>query len=79
MIILNIMWIWNDFMMPMVLLQSGKMRTLTPSIFNFFEEFVTQWNFAFAASVLVMIPGILVFLLLQKHFIEGMVAGSVKS
>ena len=55
------------------------MRTLTPSIFNFFEEFVTQWNFAFAASVLVMIPGILVFLLLQKHFIEGMVAGSVKS
>ena len=50
------------------------MRTLTPSIFNFFEEFVTQWNFAFRASVLVMIPGILVFLLLQKHFIEGMVA-----
>ena len=78
-IILNIMWIWNDFMMPMVLLQSEKMRTLTPSIFNFFEEFVTQWNYAFAASVLVMVPGILAFLLLQKHFIEGMVAGGVKS
>lgn len=78
-IILNIMSIWNDFMMPMVLLQNRGVRTLTPSIFDFFEEFATQWNFAFAASVLVMLPGILAFLLLQKHFIEGMVAGSVKS
>ena len=78
-IILNIMSIWNDFLMPMLILQKKEMRTLTPSIFNFFEEFSTSWNYAFAASVLVMLPGILIFLLLQKHFVEGMVGGSVQS
>lgn len=78
-IILNIMSIWNDFLMPMIILQKKGMRTLTPSIFNFFEEFSTKWNYAFAASVLVMLPGIIIFLLLQKHFVAGMVSGSVKA
>lgn len=73
------MSIWNDFLMPMIILQKKGMRTLTPSIFNFFEEFSTKWNYAFAASVLVMLPGIIIFLLLQKHFVAGMVSGSVKA
>ena len=78
-VILNIMGIWNDFLMPSLILQKKTMRTLTPSIFNFFQEYSTSWNFAFAASVLVMLPGIIIFLCLQKHFVAGMVAGSVKS
>ncbi len=78
-IILNIMGIWNDFMMPMIILQRRDSRTLMPSIYDFFQEFSTQWNYVFAASVLVMIPGVLMFLFLQKYFIAGMVAGSIKS
>jgi len=53
-------------------------RTLTPSIFVFFEEFTTQWNYAFAASILAIIPIVVAFLILQKQFIKGLVAGSIK-
>lgn len=77
-IILNLMWVWNDFLMPMILMQKRELKTLTPSISLFFEEYTAQWNYAFAGSVMTIIPGVAAFLLLQKHFIRGLTKGALK-
>ncbi len=77
-IILNIMLIWNDFLMPLVLVQSDRVRPLMPTISQFFEEFISRWNYAFAGSVMVVIPGLIAFLALQKQFVSGIAAGAIK-
>lgn len=77
-IIICSMWIWNDFLLPMVMIQDTWKKPLSPSVFTFFETFNTNWNYAFAGFVMIMIPIIIVFLSLQKQYIKGISAGAVK-
>jgi raffinose/stachyose/melibiose transport system permease protein len=77
-LIIGLMWTWNSFLMPLILLPSEKVMPLTPKIGRFFEEFNAQWTHAFAGAVMTMLPGIVAYFFLQKHFIKGLTAGAIK-
>lgn len=78
-IVLDVMWIWNDFLLPLLMVNSSnKTKTLVLAAYNFVGQFNTQWHYAMAAMVLAVLPSIIVFILLQKHIVKGVVAGAVK-
>lgn len=77
-ILLNSLWIWNDFLLPLLVLNSPDLRTIPLATFAFFGQYTKQWDLALAALVLGVIPIILFFLSMQKYIIEGITAGSVK-
>lgn len=77
-IILDLIWIWNDFLLPSLALASKSLRTIPLSTFYFFGEFTIQWNMAMAGLVLTIIPVIIFYMLAQKHIIKGVTAGAIK-
>ena len=77
-IILNTLWIWNDFLMPSLLLQSKELKTIPIEINNFFSMYTKKWDLAIAGLAMAISPMILFFLSLQKYVVSGIVAGSVK-
>ncbi|MEK4345369.1 carbohydrate ABC transporter permease [Paenibacillus sp. FSL P4-0184] len=76
--ILNLLWIWNDYLLPSLTLTSPALRTIPLSTFFFFGEFTIQWNLAMAGLVLSIIPVIIFYLFAQKYIIKGVMAGAVK-
>ncbi|WP_284641306.1 carbohydrate ABC transporter permease [Paenibacillus silviterrae] len=77
-IILNSLWIWNDFLLPSLVLSNPDLRTIPLATFSFFGQYTKQWDLALAALVLGVLPIIIFFLAMQKYIIEGITAGSVK-
>lgn len=78
-IVLDVMWIWNDFLLPLLMVNgSPNTRTLVLAAYTFVGQFNTQWHYAMAAMVLAVVPSILFFILLQKYIVEGVVAGAIK-
>lgn len=77
-ILLNSLWIWNDFLLPLLVLNSPDLRTIPLATFAFFGQYTKQWDLALAALVLGVIPIVIFFLSMQKYIIEGITAGSVK-
>lgn len=77
--ILSVMWTWNDFLMPLVLLSDKKDQTLQLSQYVFQGQFNTQYNLAFASYLLVLIPILVVYIFCQKWIIAGVTNGSVKA
>jgi len=77
--ILNGIWIWNDYLLPLLMLgMSGNVQTLPLAVANFVSSFVRRWDLILTSTLMAMLPIVIVFLLLQKHIIKGMVEGSVK-
>ncbi len=76
---LHVMWLWNDFNISVILLQRDEVRTLTIKQYYFFGEHTADYGPAFAASILCMIPVLVVFVLMQKYIVAGISAGAVKS
>ncbi|MNU80159.1 L-arabinose transport system permease protein AraQ [compost metagenome] len=77
-IILNTLWIWNDYLMPSLILQSPEMRTIPIATYAFFGQFTKQWDLALPGLVLGIAPVVIFFLAMQKYIIEGIAQGSVK-
>jgi ABC-type glycerol-3-phosphate transport system permease component len=78
-IILQFMHSWNAFLQPLVLtLSRPDLRTLAVGIYAFQGEFYTDWSGMAAAATISLAPIVIVFLLLQRYFVEG-IAGAVKS
>jgi raffinose/stachyose/melibiose transport system permease protein len=78
-IILNSIWIWNDYLLPLLVLGSGNaVQTLPLAVASFVGSFVKKWDLILTATLMTMLPVIIMFLILQKHIIKGMVDGSVK-
>lgn len=76
---INIMYIWNDFLLPYLMLNSRHHnRTLTIASYTFFGQYVTEWNYAITAMVMAILPSIVLFLFLQKYIVKGISAGAVK-
>lgn len=79
-IVLNTMWMWNDFMLPLLMLSGNqKSKTLQLAAYGFFGQYKIEWHYAMAGVFLTITPPVILFLILQKHIIKGMVAGAVKS
>ncbi len=62
---------WGSFMWPLVVTYSTRMRTLPVGLMVFESGFVTEWNYLMAGALIVMLPVLIVFLINQKHFVEG--------
>lgn len=77
-IILNSLWIWNDFLLPLLVLKDESLRTIPLATFYFFGQFTKQWDLALAALVMSIIPLLILFFFLQKHIIKGITSGSIK-
>jgi len=69
---------WNDFMWPLIVLADASHYTLPVALANLSGEHVQDTELMMAGSVLTVIPVMLVFLFLQRYYIQGVMAGSVK-
>ncbi|SDX79664.1 carbohydrate ABC transporter permease [Paenibacillus sp. CF384] len=76
-IILNVLWIWNDYLLP-VLVINDNFTTIPLAVQKFFGQYLRKWDLAMASLTLSTLPIIAFFLFLQKHIIQGITAGSVK-
>ena len=77
--ILNGMWIWNDYLLPSMMLgQNGAVKTLPVAVQAFVGSYVKQWNMILAAALLAIIPMIILFLIAQRQIMDGMIEGAVK-
>lgn len=78
-VVLDVMWIWNDFLLPLLMVNSSnRTKTLVLAAYTFVGQFNTQWHYAMAAMVLTVLPSIIIFIFLQKYIVEGVVAGAIK-
>jgi raffinose/stachyose/melibiose transport system permease protein len=79
-LIRNGLWIWNDFMLPLVTLnRSSKFWTLTLFQYNFKTEYSTNYNLSFASFCMSLIPILVFYVFMQKHIIGGLTSGAVKN
>ncbi len=78
-LILNAIWIWNDFLLPSLVLGVGQeIQTIPLAIRSFAGSYVKKWDLIMTAVLMAAVPIIIGFLIGQKHIIKGMVAGSIK-
>jgi raffinose/stachyose/melibiose transport system permease protein len=75
MVVINV---WNDFMLPLYFLDSSKKWTMPLTVYNFFGQYFSDWNYVFADLVLTALPVALLYLYFQKYVIAGITAGAVK-
>ncbi|MEC0229544.1 carbohydrate ABC transporter permease [Paenibacillus alba] len=77
-VVMQFMWTWNSFFTPLVFtLNNPSLRTLSVGIFSFIGEHSADYTGMAAAACISIIPIILVFILLQKYFVDG-IAGAIK-
>ncbi len=76
--VLNTLYIWNDFLLPLLFLQKEKLRTIPLQQYYFFGQYSSDLNLAFAYAVMGMIPIVAFFLLMQKFIVKGITAGAIK-
>jgi len=72
------MWIWNDFLNPMYILGFRGGKTITTGIYNAIGAYTSMWNLVFANVLLASLPIIILYLFMQKTFMQGLTSGAVK-
>ena len=77
-IILDVIWIWNDYLLPSLVISDKVLRTIPLSTASFFGQFTIEWNLAMAGLTLTIIPVIVFYLAAQKYIVKGVAAGAVK-
>jgi raffinose/stachyose/melibiose transport system permease protein len=78
-LVLNGIWIWNDYLLPLLVLGKGNdVMTIPLAVSNFAGAFVKQWDLILTAILMAMVPVIIFFLFAQKYIVKGMVAGAIK-
>jgi multiple sugar transport system permease protein len=75
---LEFTWIFNDYLWALVLVQSNDLKPVTTGLASLRGEFVDQWNLIFAGTLIAVIPTVLLFVFLQRYFIQGLTMGSGK-
>ena len=79
--ILNTMWIWNDYLLPFMVIGNGEIRTMTLELYFAKMKagvYGNPWELIFPSVLVTIIPIIIVFLFLQKYIMKGVVDGAVK-
>ncbi|MGI6017492.1 MAG: carbohydrate ABC transporter permease [Marvinbryantia sp.] len=78
-LIMDVLWIWNDFMLPLLILnRSQSIWTLPLFQYNFKTEYSFDYTMAFTAYLLAMLPMLVIYCMGQKYIVKGLTAGSVK-
>ena len=78
MVVLQGLGIWNDFLMPMLVLPSGETKTMIVELFYYVGEFSSRWDMIFAGTTMSLVPVLIAFLSLQKYFVKGVSSGAIK-
>ncbi|SMC24996.1 raffinose/stachyose/melibiose transport system permease protein [Clostridium acidisoli DSM 12555] len=76
--ILNTVWIWNDYLLPSLVINKPTTLTIPLKTFFFFGEYTKQWNLALSGLILDIIPVIVFYFFAQKQIIKSVTAGSIK-
>lgn len=77
-IILNAMKLWNDYLLPSLVVNKNGMYTIPLKMYMFFGETNSEWELALAGLVLSMVPIVILFLLLQKQIMNSVTEGAIK-
>ena len=78
-LILNGIWIWNDYLLPLLLLGSnGVVQTIPIAVTAFAGAYLKQWDLILTSTLIAMLPVIVLYLFAQRYIIKGMVEGSIK-
>jgi raffinose/stachyose/melibiose transport system permease protein len=72
------MWVWNDFITPNVFISSQEKQTLVLQVYSAVGQFTTDWPAFMTLTVIVLIPMVIFFVVMQRHIVSGLVNGSVK-
>ncbi|HEX3349563.1 MAG TPA: carbohydrate ABC transporter permease [Acetobacteraceae bacterium] len=76
--IFSVMWRWNDFLWPMVVLSRSEVFTLPIALFSFQGDLQTQWQYLLAMTVCTLLPVTLIFIFLQRYITQGIASAGVK-
>jgi raffinose/stachyose/melibiose transport system permease protein len=77
-IVIQMVWIWNDFLTPLVFLQSYDKMTVMVGMSNFIGERGADWPLIFAFMTISVLPVIVLYVIFQKYIENGLVAGAIK-
>lgn len=78
-IIINVMWIWNDFLLPLLMVNgSNSTKTLSLAAYSFVGQYTTDWQYTMTAVVMAVLPSILFFIVMQKYIVRGVTDGAIK-
>ncbi|MFF2480950.1 carbohydrate ABC transporter permease [Paenibacillus sp. NPDC058071] len=72
------LWVWNDFLNPLIIIGPVKGTTITAGIYRVIGQYSVDWGQMFAMMFLASLPIIILYLALQKQFVEGITSGSLK-
>ncbi|WP_299301618.1 carbohydrate ABC transporter permease [uncultured Brachybacterium sp.] len=78
MLVLVFMWTWNEFLIALIMAPGGKLRTAPLGLANFQGQYTSETALLAAGAVIVALPTVILFLVLQRHFIRGMLEGAAK-
>lgn len=76
--LLNAILIWNDYLLPSLVINKPGMQTIPIKMFYFFGAYTKQWHLALAGLLIAIIPVIIFYFFMQKHIIKGVADGAVK-
>lgn len=77
-IVLDVLWIWNDYLLPSLVLLSPEHRTLPLSTFTFFSSYSVDYAPLLAGLIMTIIPVLVLYLFLQNQIIKGITEGALK-
>lgn len=76
--IFEFVWRWNDLLWPLIVTSSSEMYTVQIAIANMVREFWVEWNLLLALCIIALLPVTILFLALQRHFVEGVAMSGIK-
>ncbi len=77
-LITNVLWVWNDFLLPLMVISDNKKYTLLLSTNTLFGQYSSDWTAILSALILAAIPVIIFYAFFQKQILKGIADGAVK-
>jgi len=75
--IFNIVWVWNQFLLPVVLIQKASTRTLPQGLSVFMGRYGADFGLLMAGATISFVPVVIVYVIFQRQFIKGIAAGAL--
>ena len=69
---------WNDFMWPLIMTNSPKLRVLSVGLSSFQETYITNWPLLMAGAVMALLPVLVAYLFAQRYFVQGIALSGIK-
>jgi raffinose/stachyose/melibiose transport system permease protein len=76
--IINGVFVWNDFLLPLIIETSSSTYTVPVAISSFFGSYSTSYGLVFASVILASLPVVVLYIVLSRLFVEGITAGAIK-